>query len=767
MRKAAILLLLAGLLMFGCVEERSTSSTGYEKIETVYGKDLDGDLQNEIMAYTYRPVEVDADYGIEMQKTAIVSPYSYAYSIAAYNEVALPQISDIQGKLQQFGSEKAQAESICTSRLALNARDCVDRESCVEACASKSCVSAAESGADTLGKYLQEYVDGKEKMGGLLDELLAMNGLSTQVQKELFVEKAVQLRELSEDAEANPLFNSDVFGLCPSPAYRVDLLEGAVAQVADVELAATHYRYRAFEVVTGGGGDEYIELFIRESPPLLLEAEGLSVDVSGDGTNTVYQKEPLKIGWENVGLEGPREVVEYDFVSVDAPAEDIMARWSVPSVLERNFRLLSYFNSVLQNPLFAFLFGVSAGAFMLFYSLGLGYFAALGIVLGLWVAAAALVVLALSAAYIAAKAYLDKKNMHDRLVDQLGPPLADWRMYAITGAVLLMVSVAVSLFFVSPVEIGALDVTGILTKLSTNLVGALAAFVMVVAVYSLFIVGEDRLKGLALGQEYYSIKGATKEEDVKLLNELKRKLGELKERVEGLSRMGMNVDDEYATLVSIPVERFEQMIEVGKVNMAKQLITFNTDMLLEMEKKLDQKEEVMSKNWPEWKEEIDRAVKLSEQVPLETLLSIPVQWRDWAARKYLSEHRGRALVLEDGMIKRRKIAVEEIVSRMMADFKKSGLVKAGILLHKGKPVYNSFSKGNRTVGTVLFMKLSEYAKGMAKKFGDSELKRLVVSGKGNVAVYLVHGDYRALLFTERGSVRELLETWNKSLETAG
>ena len=762
MRKALVFLLLAGLLLFGCIEERSISTTGDEKISVVSGSDLDLNGANEILVYQYTQIPIDSELGISMRKVVIVSPDSYAYTVNAYKDVDAAALVDIKSKLEQFKSEKEQQLALCTGRLGLAEHMCDSTDACLGACTSAQCENAKKYGERPLGNYLLEMVGGSGEIDATVDEMLAYPSLATPTQKEQFVQKGVMLIELSDGLAANPIFETSSYALCSKPGLRVDLLQSAVAQVAEVDAEPSYYKYQAMEVATGGSEEDYIELFIRESPPLLIEIESASVNVLGDGVNAVYQKEPLSIGWENVKLQAARVIVAYQFLSPDAPDEEVMEKWSVPQVLERNLKLLSAFSAILQNPLFVSLINTSAGVFRFFYSLGVGYYAALGAAFTLWVWGIAFLILILAAIYATFKAYVDKKNVHEELVEKMGPPLADWRTYFGLGVGLVAVSIAMSMFYVKPTEVGELDIPSMMVKVSTDLVGAIAALVFVMGGYVLYLLVEDWLKGLALGEEYYAVRGATREENVKALRELKKKLAQLKEQVETLSKMGMVVQNEYAVVVSVPVERFEQMIESGKQNMAKQLMSFHMGMLLDLEKKLENKTKVMDEKWPEWREAIESALKQADEVPLNTLMAIPLQWREWAARKYISERR-RALVIEGGAIKRRKIAVEEVISRLISELERKKLMKKGVLMHNDKPVYNSFSKGNRTVGAALFLKLMEYSKSLSKKFGGAELHRFVMSGDKDAFVYLTNNEYRALLFADKENIRELVETWNSRL----
>ena len=56
MKKQLVLALFLGFLLFGCVEERTISVSGYETIESISGMDLTADGINDVFSYSYRSI---------------------------------------------------------------------------------------------------------------------------------------------------------------------------------------------------------------------------------------------------------------------------------------------------------------------------------------------------------------------------------------------------------------------------------------------------------------------------------------------------------------------------------------------------------------------------------------------------------------------------------------------------------------------------------------------------------------------------------------
>lgn len=745
-------------LLFGCVEERTVSISGYETIESISGTDLTGDGINDILTYSYRSVPIDQPAGISMMRIVSIAPFSYSFLISSYNDPA--DLAGAKAAIQEFDSLRRQGESSCTGRLQLSLASCMDPPSCLQNCRSAYCTAAEKSAGSAFGMELLDFREKSEEMDRTVSELLSVQSLPSQADKEQYIRKIARLMALAGDLSYNHIFNPRTYNLCTLPALPLNKLEEAAQKIGAVEIAPDRYRYRTAEITTGGKEDEHIFLFIQDTPPVILTVDELSVDIDN---GVVYQRVPLKLGWENVRLDSPRKVLTYDFTSPDRPEESLMSRWSNPQVNERNIKFLGIFDAFLSFPPVSILLGLSGGVFQFFYSSGLGYYTALGAAASFLLYAALLIIFFITLGYHALRAFIDRKAVKEYLVEQMGPPITDWKTYAGTGAILIFICLLLGALYIRPAEMGQFDLATIQIRLASDIPGSISALLFIFGAYTLYLVAEDRLKGLLLGEEYYRVKGATKEENLAALSRLKVLTGNLKARVESLSHAGMDVKEEYAVLITVPSERLEQLIEMGKQNTAKSLIDFHLEKIEAMDKSLEQKVRIMEENWPVWNSEIEKAVEASEEVPIETLVSIPMQWREWAVSKFISEHRGKALVFEENRIKRKKISMENLIANALGDIRRTGLAQASIIIHDGKVLSNTFSKGNATCGAVLFMKLVGYAKAIARKFGEEEPRRVVVMGRDNAAVYLPEGKYNPLLFTERIRLRELIEEWKKRI----
>jgi hypothetical protein len=755
-----LIILIMALLFYGCVEERQVSITGYEQIESITGTDITGDGVNDIKIYTYNAKEINEEIGLYMRKTVTTYPVSYSAQLTTYPPVTGMELQGIKSNIGEFKSTKASGESACFSKLGISKDSCGDESSCIERCTTSTCEKVVEYNEESFGHELYLFSYNTGELDQLITEVEATGSITSQEDKDAMADKLANMLAATAKLQGSLLFRADAFGACTTPNYDTSKIRAAISELGEYELEAGSYEYKVAILLDGGDEDEFLELYMRDSPPILVSVEQFSLDVLGNGK--IYEKEPLTVGWDGVEVNSPHRLVYYDFVSTTEPSEEVMAKWRYPSVRERNLTALKYINQIYENPVGQFIFGVSAAVFSIF--LFLGYYAAIGAAVALWVVMLFILLLLFETLYHVIRAAMDKKSIKEVLMDSFGAPMPDWKTYVIVGAVLVLAAVLVNMFYTTPVEFRLFEMEALITNLGSDFVGAVVVVLFVIGVYTLFLVLEDILKGLMIGKDYYELKGATKEDNLAELAQLRETWQALRMRVEDLSKTGMVVTEEYAVIVSVPVERLEQMIESGKQGMAKQLIRFNQERLETLDGRLDEKVNVMNEKWPEWKEELAKAVAGNDTVPLNTLLFIPMQWREWAVEKYISENRTKGYVLENEVIVKREVKVDELLTKKLKDLLKKKTVNDAVLLSQDLEVFNSFHKGKKTVVDVLFLKLKSYVEALSTKMGASEVKRFVVSGEKNAAVYVTHGKYQALIVADKARIREVVEDWNAMVE---
>ncbi|MBD3389732.1 hypothetical protein GF415_02135 [Candidatus Micrarchaeota archaeon] len=752
--------LLFSLLFYGCVEERQVSITGYEKIQSISGEDISGDGTAEIKTYEYSPESIDKELGIYMQKMVITYPVSFDVGITGYLPITDMDLSEIKQDVAEFQEKRKEGESACAAALNLDADECLDEESCLSSCSSQACENTKKYNEEALGREIYLFNHYGDELDRVADEINEIDSVATQEEKDVLAGKLSTMIALSGAIKSSLLFSDDGFGACAQPQYNISMIREGLSKIGDVEMSPAQYDYKVLIFIKDGKTEDVVELYIKDSPPALVSVEPFSLEVLGNGKT--YEQEPLTVGWDKVEADFPGKFLYYSFSSETAPDESVMGKWKYPGVRERKLSAIKYFNEFYENPIGNFMFSFSAGVFSLF--LFLGYYPAIGAAISVWLVLFFLAMLALETIYHIVKAGVDRRDSKEALLDAYGAPMSDWRIYAGVGFALVMLAVLANMFYTAPVESQAFEAENLMATIGSDFAGAIVILIFIIGVYTIFLVVEDVLKGLMTGSDYYALRGATKEENMEGLAELREHWQALKMRVEDLSKTGMKVRDEYAMIVSVPIERLEQMIASGKQGMAKQLIRFNRGRMETLEKRLDEKVEIMEEKWPEWEGELAHALSGNEKVPMNTLLFIPMQWREWAVEKYISEHRKKGYVLEGDVIIKREIEVDKILEKKLREMLKKKSVKQAILLSEDVEAYNSFPKGKKSVANVLFLKLQEHIRVLSKKMGASQVKRFMISGEKNAAVYLEYKNHQALVVSDRAKVKDVIGEWEDTIE---
>ncbi|MBN2121491.1 hypothetical protein JW721_00325 [Candidatus Micrarchaeota archaeon] len=759
MRKVAIFLLIF-LLFYGCIEERQISVSGYEQIESLSGTDFTGDGINDFILATYAPKVINPEVGVSIKKTVAVYPVSLSAQVISCMPLTDYDLQYVKNRINEFDEARSSGESSCFSALGMGGGTCTDVDNCLTQCTSYACTRAKSFGENTFGNELYVFSHESSEMDKAIADIEGTVYTGTEAQREELIEDITTLMALSSKISSSLLFRSDAFGACSRPIYDSGTLSAALSRLGNITVTSGSYEYKVGIIAESDPNEESIELYVKDTPPLLLDIDPVTLDVLEDGT--LFEKEPITVGWDALELDASHEVMYYDFVSADEPSDEVLSKWKFPKIKERNLKALTYVNQVLSHPAGATVFIVSEYVFN--STLFLGYYAALGAAMSLWVILLFLLVFLGELLYFIAKAVMDRRNMREALLDYFGAPMTDWKMYGMVGAVLMGAAAMINLFYVAPVASENFLIDELVATLGSDAAGAGCVLLFVIGAYTIFLVIEDWLKGVVVGPGYYRLKNATKEENTRILADLRESWQALKMRVEDLSKTGMVVTEEYAIIVSVPIERLEQMIATGKQGMAKQLIVFNQERLEGLNQKLDEKVNVMNQKWPEWEVELAKALESSDQIPLNTLLFIPLQWREWAVEKYISENRAKGYVLEGDIVTRREVKVDDLLTKKVEEMVKSNLAQQAVILSKDVEVFNSFAKGKRTVADVLFLKLKAYSESLAKKMGANEVKRFVVSGGKMAAVYVSHDGHQAFIAAQKGRIKEVVDAWGGTVE---
>ena len=133
----------------------------------------------------------------------------------------------------------------------------------------------------------------------------------------------------------------------------------------------------------------------------------------------------------------------------------------------------------------------------------------------------------------------------------------------------------------------------------------------------------------------------------------------------------------------------------------------------------------------------------------------------WALAKYVKHSEDEGLVLEQNVIKRRKLAADVLIKEMVT----AGMIKGGIILKKEMLLASWFEKGkSTTVETALLFKLRSYMNSLQKVMDLDDLVSFVAVGDETVFVVMKSAGYTSAIYVKKDQFRDAIETWKKKMK---
>jgi len=221
-----------------------------------------------------------------------------------------------------------------------------------------------------------------------------------------------------------------------------------------------------------------------------------------------------------------------------------------------------------------------------------------------------------------------------------------------------------------------------IARLASNPLLALGALMIVVGVASIYTVLMDLVKGSIFGEKYFF-------EPIDMakvkINEIKMLMDDLQDKIEECNDCGIGTETE---LLFLSTERkkldsIEKSLDIENADeYLPMLQRITSDVSSEVTEACEKKE--LYHNWPVWKESIDKTLITKDVVAPEDLISIPEEWRKWALTKYLTEHLGEALTIENGALVRIRLAAvrKGEIELVLNEFLGAGRIDGVALLRK-------------------------------------------------------------------------------------
>jgi predicted regulator of Ras-like GTPase activity (Roadblock/LC7/MglB family) len=230
----------------------------------------------------------------------------------------------------------------------------------------------------------------------------------------------------------------------------------------------------------------------------------------------------------------------------------------------------------------------------------------------------------------------------------------------------------------------------IAAKLASNFPKTIGISLFVLGIVSIYYSLADMVKGAVLGERYY----------MSPLDMARARLRQLLDTVDRLERdiseeAAYGIDTEAESIVA-EVERNKssrigrELNEENSEYYVKPLVN-SIDNVQSSIDSLESKHEVFT-HWQEWRKSMDGLLVSNDQISPEMLADVPVRWRKWALTRYMSEHLGEALTIEEGVLKKIKIAAvgKGEIELILTDFLRAGKIEGVAVMRKDGLVISSF-----------------------------------------------------------------------------
>ncbi|MEM3369392.1 MAG: roadblock/LC7 domain-containing protein [Candidatus Micrarchaeia archaeon] len=259
-------------------------------------------------------------------------------------------------------------------------------------------------------------------------------------------------------------------------------------------------------------------------------------------------------------------------------------------------------------------------------------------------------ILALLGAYVVSM--VKKTPLMTEVYNFIGHGRKDNLIWIATGIACIVIGIVI-IIFTKEVP-GSADMET-LVRLGSNVPKLLGAFAISIGIISLYYSLLDIIKGMLFGERYYMTPMEMAKEKIK---EASAWIDKLEDKIMSAAENKIDTENE-EILVQVERKKMERyMLELTPEN-AEQYLSQINKSIIDIQAAIDgltSKGEILE-NWPKWRNQIDELLKTNDKIELSMLADIPSRWRKWALTRYMSEHIGESLTIEEGALKRIKTVV--------------------------------------------------------------------------------------------------------------
>lgn len=745
MRTKFIFILLAFVLLFGCIAEETFSGIKRETVVDTQEEDIDGDGIWDYAVYDFSTVKTGEK--TEIHRMVAVSKIQHA-TYTSFNEVTDLDLLDADGKLDDFSREKKQEEEFCSRNIGLYGVKCADIYTCSKLCsANEKCRKITEKYDEVVGSAMISYGRETSSIDSLVvntrNIVLELRNAGEE-RKNVYLGDLMEIKSTVALLNSNPLLFHPEVQMCEESDYSTEYVIEAANVIGNYEEETIGYEYSVvLHVRPTEGGSE----FSRESIGIEL-VDNIPVDIDQDDISS-HQKistegnNGVDVLWTATGMEEGGYMLYYHFQSEREP-EELIASLNAPNIQVR------YVDLSFVIPFNVF--------FMFMYEIFGNYYFAGGMAIGITVALF-LFLYSLLVFLIQMLSYgIGGKKFGEAVKAAFGRIGIRWKIDFPLGIIAVAAGFFVSSYFVA----GRAIVTSVMDMLEplmdpVGFAGFALSAIGVILVYD----GIENLVKITMLEKYYGV--AVREERAGYLTniaQLRKKLKELKELVDRYSEEEFDVGPEYSVASSISLRKldfYEKRMTSSSINSVEENLAKVENAI----ESLEDRKALADKSWPEWKETIRRMLSEKNQVNAALLTSIPSTLRIWALTKYAKEEGDEELIFEKDMLKRKRTTPTMLIKEMVKDH----LLSGGIVLKNEKVEASYFEGKTATVHVALLYKLRSYLNSLGKTLAMGQPSSFVSVGNKNVFVLLKTSGYECGLFVQRDRFKEAVEKWKTKIRT--
>jgi len=733
---------------FGCVAEKTYTPSQNEVVVSSESVDLDGDGLWDYAVYDFS--ETSADGAVKIHRRIAVSTITTA-EYTSLNNLTDLILLESDGYLEDADAERKQGEEACSNKIGLVGATCIDVTTCAKLCSanSVSCKKTAAEYGSFLGGSMIYYV---QDTGYIASRIYDARKNVLELRKSSENEKNLYLEDIRDavskisEVNANALISNPKLALCGHADYGAADLAKAADVIGKYSTENSGYTYLITVDVTPvsakGLENQMTGIEIEDSIPLDAITDVNAISSHLDITTEVKGDE-LDIKWSISEISSAGYILYYKFDS-QTPPDELVNELSVPSVTIKTLDLSAL--------------GPTNAIFLFFLGLTGNYYFALGAAVALTLAILLIVYNIIVLAINLVIAQTSGRKLGYGVKKAFGRTQVRWKLDGAAGVILIAAGIFVS-FSLAPEPFEVLTLTSSLEYLLSEPMAFIGTALSLLGVLMIYLAVENLVK-IFLLERMYGV--AVREERGKYLEDiatLKKQLELLKKLVKQYSAEEFEVTEEYNVLSSISNERlreFEKKLTPYSRTVLDEYLE-RVDTAIE---KLEEKKKLADDNWGKWEESITGLLAEQNEVPASALINVPESLRSWALAKYTREKADEGLVLEQNVIKRKKLVPDVLLRDMVS----SGMIKGGIILEKEMLLSSWFEKGkSMTVETALLFKLRSYLHSLQKTMDLDELVSYVSVGESTVFVVMKSADYTSAIYVNKDKFREAIETWKKKM----